>query len=64
MRIARKGYTMRNLKNTLDELDRVIQFHNDLNDQVLVIEEENEWGEQYQTFEWRVNVALPAYRDR
>lgn len=53
---------MQNIKQTIDDLDRVLQFHNDLCDKVLVIEEENEFGEQFETFEWRVNITLPGIR--
>jgi len=53
---------MQNLKKLLDDFEREIQNLNDLNDKVLVIEEENEFGEQFETFEWRVNITLPGIR--
>ena len=67
MRNARKGYTMRNLKKLMDDLDRELQYYNDLNDQVLVIEEENEFGEAWENdfsdclfFDWIANYRLPG----
>jgi len=53
---------MQNLKKLLDDFEREIQNLNDLCDKVLVIEEENEFGEQFETFEWRVNITLPGIR--
>lgn len=54
---------MQETRKILDDLEKAMQDHNDLLDQVLVIEDKNEFGEDWDfdlNFTWAANFALPG----
>ena len=55
---------MKALKQQLDDLERALQYHNDLCDQVLVIEASDDFCEEYPelNLDWDANYSLPGQK--